>query len=71
MNLRTSTLEKRISVSAKKTPADLVVKNGMIVNVFTGELMSGDIAIVDGVIAGIGSYEGAKTIDANNKIIVP
>ncbi len=71
MNLRTSTLEKRISVSAKKTPADLVVKNGMIVNVFTGELMSGDIAIVDGVIAGIGSYEGAKTIDAHNKIIIP
>lgn len=71
MNLRTSTLEKRISVSAKKTPADLVVKNGMIVNVFTGELMSGDIAIVDGVIAGIGSYEGAKIIDAHNKIIIP
>lgn len=71
MNLRTSTLEKRISVSAKKTPADLVVKNGTIVNVFTGELMSGDIAIVDGVIAGIGSYEGAKIIDAHNKIIIP
>ncbi|MER2180111.1 MAG: adenine deaminase, partial [Carnobacterium inhibens] len=39
--------------------------------VFTGELMSGDIAIVDGVIAGIGSYEGAKIIDAHNKIIIP
>lgn len=71
MNLETSALEKRIKVSAKKIPADLVIKNGTIVNVFTGELMSGDIAIVDGMIAGIGSYDGVKIIDAKNKIIVP
>ena len=33
--------------------------------------MEGDVAIVDGVIAGIGSYEGNEIIDAQGKIIVP
>ncbi|MEK6190549.1 MAG: adenine deaminase [Carnobacterium alterfunditum] len=70
-NIKTSALEKKIKVAAKKIPADLVVKNGTIVNVFTGELMSGDIAITEGTIVGIGSYDGIEIIDAQNKIIVP
>lgn len=70
-NVETGTLEKRIKVAAKKVPADLVIKNGTIVNVFTGEFMSGDIAITEGMIVGIGSYDGVETIDAQNKIIVP
>lgn len=71
MDLNISALEKRINVAAKKILADVVVKNGTIVNVFTGELMSGDIAITEGQIVGIGSYDGVKIIDAQNKIIVP
>lgn len=70
-NVETGTLEKRIKVAAKKIPADLVIKNGTIVNVFTGEFMSGDIAITEGMIVGIGSYDGVETIDAQNKVIVP
>ncbi|GAB7389058.1 hypothetical protein BSNK01_28960 [Bacillaceae bacterium] len=66
-----SALRRRIFVSGKKQRADLVVRNGKIVNVFTGELMEGDIAIVDGMIAGIGSYEGMEVIDAQGKFIVP
>ncbi|MEJ8303426.1 adenine deaminase [Saccharibacillus sacchari] len=66
-----STLSKRIEVAAKRLPADLVVKNGVIVNVFTGEMMQGDIAVVDGIIAGIGSYEGKEIIDASGRVIVP
>ncbi|SFJ54121.1 adenine deaminase [Thermoflavimicrobium dichotomicum] len=66
-----SILKRRILVSGKKQLADLVVRNGKIVNVFTGELMEGDIAIVDGMIAGIGSYEGMEVIDAQGKFIVP
>lgn len=64
-------LKKRILVASKKIPADRVIKNGEILNVFTGEFMQGDIAIVDGMIAGIGSYEGYEMIDAQGKIIVP
>ncbi|SEA42549.1 Adenine deaminase [Eubacterium aggregans] len=52
-------------------PADLVIKNGRIVNVFTKEVLEGDVAIVDGSIVGIGTYEGLKTIDAKGQYLIP
>ncbi len=64
-------LAKRIRVSSGKQPADCVIKNGRIVNVFTGEIESGDIAIVDGYFAGIGNYDGIEVIDAKGKYIAP
>ncbi|MFO1444978.1 adenine deaminase [Bacillus sp. Bva_UNVM-123] len=64
-------LIKRIDVAAKRIPADLVIKNGKIVNVFTRELLTDNIAIVDGYIAGIGDYDGLETVDAAGKYIVP
>ncbi len=71
MSNHTSALTKRIQVAGKQIPADLVIKHGTMVNVFTGELMEGDIAIADGIIAGIGSYEGKEVMDASGKVIVP
>nr|WP_185150719.1 adenine deaminase [Cytobacillus dafuensis] len=64
-------LKKRIDVAAKRIPADLVVKNGKIINVFTREILTDSIAIVDGYFAGIGDFEGYETIDAAGKYIVP
>jgi len=64
-------LEKRIRVAAKKELADLVITNAKIVNVFTGEIMEGDVAIADETIAGIGSYKGKQMIDAGGKYLVP
>lgn len=64
-------LEKRIRISAKKELADIVITNAKIVNVFTGEIMEGDIAIADDRFAGIGSYKGKRIIDAEGKYIVP
>ncbi|WP_378210622.1 adenine deaminase [Anoxybacteroides rupiense] len=66
-----SLLWKRLAVAARKEPADLVVKNGKIINVFTHEIEEGDIAIVDGMIAGIGQYEGHSIIDAGGKYVCP
>lgn len=51
--------------------ADLVLKNAQIVNVFTGEIIKGDIAIADGKIAGIGSYTGAEERDLQGKFVCP
>lgn len=65
------TLKKRISVAAGKEPADIVIKNGKIIDVFTGEMTDGDIAIVDGYFAGIGDYNGIETIDAKGRIVSP
>lgn len=71
MKLTREMLKRRIDVAAKRTPADLVIKNGMIINVFTREILTNDIAIVDGYIAGIGEFDGIETIDATGKYIVP
>lgn len=51
--------------------AELVLKNGFIVNVFSERIITGDVAITDGYIAGIGSYEGEREIDCTGRYIVP
>ncbi|WP_066251004.1 adenine deaminase [Neobacillus drentensis] len=64
-------LKKRISVASKREPADTVIKNGKIIDVFNGEIIEGDLAIVDGYFAGIGDYEGNRVIDAKGRYISP
>lgn len=64
-------LTKRISVAAGRELADTVIKNGKIVDVFSGEIIDGDIAIVDGYIVGIGKYEGRNVVDANGRYVTP
>lgn len=64
-------LIRRIAVASKREPADLVVKNGTIVNVFTGATMEGDVAIADGVIVGIGRFEGKEAVEAQGRYLVP
>lgn len=65
-------LKNLIEVAAGRKIADLVIKNCQIVNVFSGEIESGDIAIVDGKIAGVGeNYDGKKIIDAQKKFAAP
>ncbi len=66
-----STLQKQIAAAAKQTKADLVIKNGKIVNVFTREIIEGDLAIAEGMIVGIGRYEGKQTIDAEGRYVCP
>lgn len=71
MNINQEQLKKRISVSTQQSIADLVIKNGRIIDVFNGDVISGDVAISDGMIVGIGEYEGHKVIDAHNRYICP
>lgn len=66
-----SLLEKHILIAGKKQLADLVIKNAKIINVFTKEVMEADVAICDGVIVGVGDYEGKQIYDAKNKYLVP
>lgn len=64
-------LKKIIDVAAGRIPADVVIKNCRIVNVFTGEISDGTIAFCEGHIAGIGDYEGQKEFDAEGRYAVP
>lgn len=61
----------RIRTASGKEPADLVIKNGKIVDVFSGGLIEADVAVSGGMIVGLGTYEGKKTLDAAGKIISP
>ena len=54
-----------------KRKAPLVLKNARIVQVFTNEILTGDIAVADGVILGVGDYQGEKEIDMAGKYVCP
>lgn len=63
--------QKRVNVAMKKEKADLVIKNANIINVFTKEMVEGDIAICMDQIVGIGNYSGINEIDAKGKYVCP
>ncbi len=54
-----------------KEKADIVLKGGNVVNVFTEEIIKEDVAIVEDTIVGVGDYEGKREIDCTGKYIVP
>jgi len=64
-------LKRRIDVAAGRQPADLVLKNGRIVNVLSCEIHEGDVAIAGDRIVGIGDYEGREVLDLKGQYICP
>ena len=64
-------LKKLIDVAAGRIPADTVIKNCKVVDVYSGKIIEGDIAISENMIAGIGSYKGNNIIEANGKYATP
>ena len=63
--------QRIIETASGRKKADLVLKNATYVNVFSNELCKGDIACSEGLIVGIGEYEGEKEIDVSGKIVCP
>jgi len=64
-------LQRRLAVARGDEAADLVVRGGRVLSVFTKEWLETDIAVVDGVIAGLGEYDGRETLDASGRFVVP
>jgi adenine deaminase len=64
-------LQRRLAVARGDEPADLVLRGGRVLSVFTREWLEVDVAVVDGMIAGLGSYEGRETVDADGRYVVP
>ena len=65
-------LKKLLDVAAGRTPADLVIKNCKVVDVYRSVIIENqDIAISDGLIAGVGSYQGKREIDAQGRFASP
>jgi adenine deaminase len=64
-------LARRIAVARGDEPADLVVRGGRVLSVFTREWLEVDVAVCDGFVAGLGSYEGHEVLDATGRYVVP
>ena len=61
--------QRIIDVAAGREKADLVLKNATYVDVFSGELDTGDIAVAEGLIVGLGSYHGETEVDMTGRIV--
>ena len=61
----------KIKIANGEKKAPLVIKNANIINVFTNEIIPGDVAIYNGRIVGIGDYSGEEEIDLEGKYLSP
>src|SRR2546423_1587081 len=64
-------LARRLAVARGSEPADLVVRGGRVLSIFTREWLDADVAVCDGYVAGLGEYEGQEMLDASGRYVVP
>ncbi|RKD31669.1 adenine deaminase [Thermohalobacter berrensis] len=64
-------IKKMIDIASGREKAELVLKNCRVVNVFSQEIIKGDVAIDSGKIVGIGEYEGLNETDLNDSYVAP
>ena len=74
--MQSDELKRRISAGRGDALADLVLRNARIINVFTDEIDTADIAISDiaisgNCIVGVGAYHGRKEVDLHGKYVCP
>ena len=63
--------KRRLDCANGIRKADIVLKHGKVLNVFTEEILEADVAICGDTIVGVGSYEGEREIDCTGKYLVP
>ncbi|MDR2443146.1 MAG: adenine deaminase [Deltaproteobacteria bacterium] len=59
-----------INAALGREKADLVIKGAKVYNPFTGAFQKGDLAVAGGRVAGLGSYEGKETYDAQGGFLI-
>lgn len=64
-------LKEHIAVARGERPADLLLKNGRVINVFSREIVAADVAVSDGMVVGIGDYRAREAIDIKSRYIAP
>lgn len=63
---------KLTSQARGASPADCVIKNAKVPNLFSGEIEEADVAVGDGLVVGVGAgYCGREEFDAAGKFLVP
>lgn len=64
-------IERRLAVARGDAPADLVLRGGRVLSAFTREWLDVDVAIQDGHVVGLGSYDGERVIDVQGAHVAP
>jgi len=64
-------LDKMIKYARGEKQADLLLTNASIINVFSGEIIPGSIAVANGHIAGFGSYPAKRVVDMKGRFVAP
>jgi len=64
-------IQQKLKAARGEKPAELVFRNGKILNVLSGEIHEGDLAVDGGRVVGIGSYEGERIVDCSGAYICP
>ncbi|MBR3763203.1 MAG: adenine deaminase [Clostridia bacterium] len=64
--------QRLVRVALGQEKADLVLRNAAYINVFTGEIDHGDIAVANGLVVGMDEhYEGETVVDVSGRIVAP
>lgn len=64
--------QRALRIATAGASSDLLLRNGRVVNVFSGEIESADIAIADGRVVGIGDYDRAEVVvDLDGAYVAP
>ena len=64
--------QRALRIATRNEPADLLLRGGRVVNVFTGEIKNANVAVANGKIVGVGDYTNAlHTIDLDGAFLAP
>ena len=64
--------QRLVRVALGEEKADVVLKNADYVNVFSGTIEHGDIAVANGLVVGMADhYDGLMEVDVSGKIVAP
>src|SRR5512136_2801015 len=66
-----ASLKEKIRIASGEGMADLLIKNGRVVDVFSGEIEKKDVAIFGGVVVGFGDYRAREIIDVEGDFLCP
>jgi adenine deaminase len=64
-------LRERIKSARGEGPADMLLTDAKIINVFSGEVVTGNIAVTDGYIIGASAATAKKTINLKGRWVTP
>jgi adenine deaminase len=64
-------LQERLAVARGEVPAELVLKGGRVVNLFDSRIEALDVAVQQGQVVGLGSYQGREEVNLAGLYLCP